>query len=211
MKPITPNQLRSARMFLGWTQKKLCTQLGVSIPTFAKWEADGHYVPENKIELIREIFDNQDIEFIEDKGFFKRASEAKSYSGHQGIKTVFDKMYADLEQNRDLEVCAMGVNEGQFLKRLDFAEEHVNRMEVLKPRMRILKGASTSKHLQSYAEYRVTDPVYFHTAPVYLYGNKVILMSWGPLEAIVIENVAQYRCFKGIFEHLWANAKKAQG
>lgn len=208
MQTITPNQLRCARIFLGWTQRKLCTQLGVSIPTFAKWETDGNYIPESKIPLIKEIFDNHDIEFIEDKGVFKRSSETKSYSGHQGLKTVFDNMYTELEQNKDLEVCAMGVNESQFLKRLDFAEAHVSRMSSLKPRMRILKASPTSKNLQSYAEYRVTDPVYFHSAPVYIYGHKVILLSWGPLEAIVIENIAQYRSFKGIFEHLWSNAKE---
>lgn len=207
MQSLTPNQLRSARIFLGWTQKKFTSQLGICVATLAKWESDGGNIPENKISAIKEVFDKEDIEFIEDKGFFKRSPKTKSYSGISGIRTLFDNMYAELCQNKDLEVCVMGVEESHFFDRLDFAEHHTSRMQRLMPQMRVIKGPSKLKNLQSYAEYRISDTTYFDSTPVYIYGHKVVLMSWDPLDAIVIENSAHYRSFKALFELIWSNAR----
>lgn len=206
MQSITPDQLRSARIFLGWTQKELTSHLGISVPTLGKWELTGNHIPENKIQAIKEVFNNQDIEFIEDRGFFKRSSKVRNYSGNKGLRTLFDKMYSELQQNKDLDVCVMGAEEARFFEVLDFADIHTSRMQSLMPKMRVIKGPSQLKNLQSYAEYRITKPIYFESTPVYIYGNKVALISWDPLEGIVIENSAHYRSFKALFEHIWSNA-----
>jgi transcriptional regulator with XRE-family HTH domain len=206
---ITPNQLLSARTFLGWTKEHLTNQLNISTPTLARWEKDANCIPEKKMRIIKEVFGKQDIEFIEDKGFLKGTYISKNYSDISGLKTVFENMYDELNKTKGLEICAIGAEDSNFFEKLGFAELHTNRMQRLMPKMRVIKGPSTLKNLQSYAEYRIADIICFDATPIYIYNNKVILISWAPLEAIVIENMPYYLSFKALFENLWNNCKNS--
>lgn len=205
MQILTPKQLLSARVFLGLTQQHLATQLGISAPTLARWEKDGNKVPENKIPIIKLFFDNHNIEFFEDRGFFKRNTKAKSYYDKQGICDFLDSIYDELKQNKDLEICIMGVDEQQFLKRLNFASQYIHRIQQLTPKMRVIKGPLKSENLLRYQEYKIIEPTYLDPTPLCIYGNKVALINWEPLEVVITEETAHYKIFKNFFEQLWSN------
>lgn len=205
MQTLTPRQLLSARVFLGLTQQHLAVQLGISIPTMIRWEKDGNQIPENKIPIIKLFFDKHNIEFFEDRGFFRRNTRGKSYCDKQGICDFLDSMYYELKQNKDLEICILGVDEQQLLKRLDFASQYIRKIQHLNPNMRVIHGPLKSESLLRYQDYKIMEPARIDLTPICLYGNKVALIHWEPLEVVITEEPAHYQIFKNLFEQLWSN------
>ena len=49
---MTGRQLRNLRKRLGWTQEKAAEVCGVTVRTWARWEAGDHRVPESVARLL---------------------------------------------------------------------------------------------------------------------------------------------------------------
>jgi len=77
----------------------------------------------------------------------------------------------------------------------------------MKERIITYRGAKT--YGSKITEYRHFSKKDFHSAPVFIYGNKVVLISWFPtINLITIENENIATSFRKQFELLWKLAKK---
>ena len=58
-------------------------------------------------------------------------------------------------------------------------------------------------------EYRYLEEKQFNPTNTFIYGNKVVIVSWGtPVTAVMIENAGVATTYQGHFEHLWKIASK---
>jgi transcriptional regulator with XRE-family HTH domain len=204
MKPISGDQLRSARNFLGWTQQDLADRLNTVVQTVAKWEASLYAMPKKRSLEITRLFQQHNLHFNEDIGIFKCAAHVEHYRGAEALKKLFNTMHLELSLSKSKEVYVIGLNDSNLIQYTEFGRNHFKDMAHLNPKMRIIKPSPELENLQSYAEYR-TAPIP-HTHPIYIYGHKVIMISWDPIEIISIDSYTHSHQFKTLFEYIWSTA-----
>jgi transcriptional regulator with XRE-family HTH domain len=205
MKTITPAQIRAVRSFLGFSQKELAKKLSVSSSTITNWERDSYPIPINKMHSIFALLQEYEIQLIEDRGFEKKSNEIKVFSGQEGLKLFFDDLYNRLLSKSASEVCVFGVDISTFREKLDFADLHIKRMTELNPEIRAIIQTSSKGNLTSYAKYLAIPDKYFSPYPIYVFDNRIGILSWDPLEIIVHDNEKLAEAMKKIFNLVWFN------
>jgi transcriptional regulator with XRE-family HTH domain len=66
---ISIAQIRGARGLLGWSQQKLATEAGLSLPTIKRLEAQGTIrVSDDVRHAVRHAFESAGIRFIDENG-----------------------------------------------------------------------------------------------------------------------------------------------
>jgi hypothetical protein len=74
-------------------------------------------------------------------------------------------------------------------------------------RLLTFKGAKTFNH--PIAEYRFIDQKYFQPTPTFIYGNKIVLISWKPTTRLIfIESEELSDAFRKHFEALGVKQKR---
>jgi len=65
------------------------------------------------------------------------------------------------------------------------------------------------KNLAPTTQYRFLKETLFNPANTFIYGDKVVIVSWGtPVTATMIKNKGLFETYKNHFEHLWKIADK---
>ena len=60
------------------------------------------------------------------------------------------------------------------------------------------------KELAPTTHYRFLEEKQFNLANTFVYGNKVVIVTWGtPVMAVMIKNEAIAETYRNHFEHLW--------
>ena len=64
---ITGEQVKAARLLLGWSQSKLAAETGVTAATIAKFEEGKQRLPMLDVSVVRRMLSDAGIDFMEGK------------------------------------------------------------------------------------------------------------------------------------------------
>ncbi|MEK6825568.1 MAG: helix-turn-helix domain-containing protein [Nanoarchaeota archaeon] len=114
------------------------------------------------------------------------------------------------------EVLVTGIDDAKYQEALPiFMEQYFRDLRIYKIKERILTLQKKDvfqfdKKTAPTTEYRYLEEKQFNPANTFIYGSKVVLVSWGtPVTAVMIENAGVAATYKGHFEVLWKiSAKK---
>jgi HTH-type transcriptional regulator, sugar sensing transcriptional regulator len=108
------------------------------------------------------------------------------------------------------EVLGLGVDDSQYMDIDDIGLKIYYRdAEASGMNERFLTHEKAKTFGSPIAKYKYIDSKYFQPTPIFIYGNKIVMVNWKPtLRLIYIESNEISDAFKKHFEALWAIGKK---
>lgn len=137
-------------------------------------------------------------------------TKVEIFKGKEGLKYFLK----DIIRNKK-EVLITGIDDARYNEELSyFMPQYFRDLKKNKIRERVItikkKGVFLfDKKEASTTEYRYLEAKNFNPTNNFIYGNKVVIVSWGtPITAIMIENKEIAKTYSMHFEHLWKIADK---
>lgn len=207
----TIEQIKAARALIGWNQKDLAEQAGLSQTGIARIENGTHQPNSQTVDKIVRAFERAQIEFIGERGVKKKKTEIKTLSGTSGYLAFFDDVYETIKEKGG-NIVISGVEEDSFSKYFpDNGDMHRNRMAKLNNyTMQCLICEGDYNFVSSnYCEYRWTPKEAFEAVPFYIYGDKVAFMDFenDEVDIYIMAHKKIVSSFRKRFALQWENAK----
>lgn len=160
---------------------------------------------ENKSEVIEQILPELEaMTFIP-----KEDTIVEVFKGKEGLK-YFLKDIIKLKK----EVLISGINDSKYEELIPiFMKQYFRDIKRFKIKERVITLNQKdvflfSKDTAPSTEYRFLDQKQFNPTNTFIYGDRVVIVSWGtPVTAIMIKNNEIAETYRGHFEKLWVIAK----
>lgn len=179
-----------------------------------------NYVIKNSVKYYKATHPNKLLDFVKEKEesvkeilpnliklseFQKEEFKVEVYKGVEGFKTVLNDI---LRVGQDL--VLFGVDEVKFKERFPILMENFFKKEEEKGiKERLLTSESTKfTFKKKTTHYRFISDEFFNPTPTIVYGNKMVIMIWEPLNIIMIENSDLADSYNKYFNLLWNIAKE---
>ncbi len=201
------HQLKAARTLLGWSQKTLARQAGLSLPALANLERGAVKSRPQTLQRLRHALEQAGVEFIEGPGVRLRGEpfEFHKYSG----KYFIDDITRDIEENLfpPDEVCGIGIDELNFRKySSDQDRAYIEHIVKHKIRQRFISPHS-QKIMYNTQYYRFLPRDVIGNIFWFTYADRLILINWRkPAQALWIRNPSIAETYKRQFEIMWKMA-----
>lgn len=209
---ISPKELRSARVYLDWSQDDLAERSGLAVSTIRNIEA-GTTVPSGKSAQALERAFAEYIDFLPNGGFQPRQETVKIYKGRAGFIDFLWNVH-DTVKAVGGEICVSNVDEKDFFFWLgkEPAQKYKDAMALLEKNFYfkvIIKEGDDYFAAGKYAEYRWIAAEEFSNVPFYVYGDKLaIILFEKEVSVYVLENKNIADAYRIQFNTLWMRSKK---
>lgn len=140
----------------------------------------------------------------------KETTRIEVIRGKNAVRFVLKDVLKTVHKND--EVCIFGVDEKKFIGVVDefTIRRHMLLLREKKISERLLAREGETVFLSGpQSRYRVIPEKFFNPNPIYVYGNKAVIIIWGnPDHVLFIENKALADSYRKQFNLLWKIAKK---
>ena len=206
---INHEQIRAARAILDWSTADLAKVTGLTVNGLNKIER-GHVGPQkNSLEKIQAAFEKAGIEFLPDSGVRRKNNIIFVDESEDCVFKMLTDSYEVL-LNTGEEILIAHLNDAAIIEHLG-TEVFMN--FIRKRRAAGITGRYLVKEndpgiTPPYHEYRIIPDNLFSTYPFFIYGPKVVLISWKPSLCTIFINDARFaESARKLFELAWLNAK----
>lgn len=200
-KATLPSRLKELRRRAGLTQEELAREAKVPYTTLIKVESG--VIKNPSIGVIAAVSKALGVEME------SIAMPVTVLQGKNAVSQVLDDVYESLKASGG-EVLISGVDEKKFLVADKKAiTSHIKRLAEngITEKILVREGDSTFFPGQQ-SLYRWIPERLFTPTPIYVYGNKVAMIVWGPPEQIIIiQNPALADAYRKQFLLIWETAK----
>ena len=210
---ISIEQIKAARVLLGWGQVELARASGISLPALGNLER-GAVVPRLKtITAIQKALEDSGIEFIDGPGVRRQNEPLKieMLEGADAISRLFEDFYVTLRRAGG-ELLVRGVTEQKFLKcvrePLLLYLRRTSRLKRIRTRFLVCEGDAHFIGKRETALYRWVDREFFWNVPSYIYRDKYAVLLWGPpLRVVITQNPSLAETYRKQFDADWKRAQ----
>ena len=205
---ISTKQIRAARALLDWTQQDLAERSGLTRQSIKNIETSISRPRKETIHDIQAALELSGIEFLSGDGVRIKDANINVLHGEEGIKALFDDIYETCAGNKR-DILIANNEEPTHLSEdlLAYLNKHLERLEKLGVKERILCKEGDSNFLSSWILYRWVPEKHHTNTPTIVYGNKLAMLTWGPPSKITIISDPQYaQSFRNLFEFTWERA-----
>ncbi|MCD8520539.1 MAG: helix-turn-helix domain-containing protein [Alphaproteobacteria bacterium] len=186
---LTPQQIASARIYLGLTQEDLARHIGRSRVTIAKIEQGESAGSSTVLEEIRIFCESQGLEFLDHEGIRRKPAGVLIFEGREGF-AAFRKDVLTRASQGESDICISGVDDRLFD---EWGQGEVNdsyrkamaSLPGLQCRVLTRKGDSHFS-ASAFAEYRWGDEGDFGDFPFYIYGKKTAMLVFEPGNVFIL-------------------------
>lgn len=206
----TIEQIRAARALIGWSQKDLADNSGLSQTGIARIENGTNHPNSSTIAKITAAFDKVDVEFIGDSGVRKRTGEVRTLRDEDGFKEFMNDVYR-VAKEAGGEICIFNGKPDMFYKWLgkDWYEYHSKRMFAIKDKFAlkiIIKSGDSMMIAGSFAEYRWFPEELFNEQTIYVYGNKLAFLTFSDdsVDIKIMDQKEFANSFRVLFDIAWS-------
>lgn len=140
----------------------------------------------------------------------KEDTSIEVFRGKEGLKYFLK----DIIKTK-MEVSITGIDDAKYNETLPiFMEQYFRdiKRKKIKERIITLKKKNIflfDKKLSPTTEYRFLEEEEFNPTNTFIYGDKIVIVSWGnPITATMIKNKQVAKTYRNHFEHLWKIASK---
>ncbi len=132
------------------------------------------------------------------------------FKGNEGLKYVLKDVIKTKK-----EVLLTGIDDEKYQQALPiFMQQYFRDLKNNKIKERIITAKKKNiflfdKKLAPTTEYRYLESKQFNPTNTFIYGNNVVIVTWGtPVSAVMIKNKQVAETYRNHFEHLWKIADK---
>lgn len=207
MDTISPKQCRAARALLDISRADLSEISTVSSAAIGGFETEATEPRSASIALIRAALEGKSIEFLDEDGVRMRRNTIRTYRGNKAHRQLLDEIYAD-HKSEGGEILIKGVRERQWEDGDDkaFLENHLNRLKQADITERMLVAEDADFFAAPRHWYRKIPNKYFTPHTMWIFKNKIAMVSWGDIETLtIIEDKSLYRAETLLFNCVWEN------
>jgi len=207
----TGRQIIAARGLLGWNQKDLAHELGMTASAVASIESETNRSGKT-LEKIERIFDRVGIEILTNGGVQPK-QDFSIYTGQKGFLSFTDDVY-ETAKTFGGEICVSNVNEQNF-REIMGKEAALSYMESMKKAHEhqdfnfkiIIQEGDDFWAASKYAEYKWASKEQFSDVPFYVYGDKLaIILFQDEVKVYVIHERNVAKAYRIMFDLQWNRA-----
>ncbi len=197
-------QLAAARAMLGWSQKELSSRTNITAEAINRIERGEIENPRvSTIEAIKQIFEENGIEFLDQSGVRFKSNKIREISGEDCCLKLLDDVFYTLKSGEEL--------------LLIYSDDKLSPPEVNDSYRRIRKAGIKMRQLVeednnylmgSLEEYRYIPKKYYSNEGMVVYGNKIASFLKEHQKVILIEDKDLSLAIKHLFELIWSITKK---
>ncbi len=169
------------------------------------------------LEEKKKVLEEQEVEvdkilpdLLEMQKAPKEDTRVEVFKGKEGLKYFLK----DILKTKK-EVLVTGIDDKRYEQELPiFMKQYFRDLKNQKIKERIITIKRQdiflfNKTMAPTTEYRFLEEEQFNPTNTFVYGNKVVIVSWGtPVTAIMIQNKQTADTYRNHFEHLWEIASK---
>ena len=197
-------RIKEFRAGAGLTQESLAKKAGIPYTTLIKVESGAIKNP--SIKVITNITRTLGVPV---ESLTNHEGIVKTIEGKDSIAKILDDVYATLKGSGG-EVFISGIDERKFLEADKKAIlSHIERLAKAGITERLLAREGDSFFFAgSQSIYRWVPENLFNPTPIYVYGEKVAMIVWGPYQqVIIIQNPVLADAYRKQFLFIWERAK----
>ncbi len=197
-------QLAAARGMLGWTLKELSEKTNITIEAINKFERGEVDSPrKSTIQAIRQAFEGEGIEFIDQSGVRKRDDTFQIFTGNDPYLQLLDFIFMKLK------------NSGQEIL-FSYIDNSKSPPEILDSDIRMrrngLKFRCLTEEANNYCvfpleEYRWVPKQYFNNNTQVVFLDYVATMINGNEKCFIIKNESYAATMRNAFNYIWIMGK----
>jgi transcriptional regulator with XRE-family HTH domain len=197
-------QLAAARAMLGWSQKELSSRTNITAEAINRIERGEIENPRvSTIETIKQIFEENGIEFLDQSGVRFKSNKIREISGEDCCLKMFDDIFYYLK--KDDELLLIGVDERLSPSKIRDAVRRIRKAGI---KMRNLTEESNTYLMGELDEYRYLPKEYYQNEGLLVYGNKIASFLSDVGKVIIIEDKDLASSIKNLFNFIWSITKK---
>ncbi|MFH0818609.1 MAG: helix-turn-helix transcriptional regulator [Patescibacteria group bacterium] len=198
------SRIKELRNINNYTQEFLAHKAGISYSSLIKIESGA--VKNPSINIIEKISHALEVQM---ENITSQSSIVKILNEEDCISKLLDDVYFTLLKNKG-EVFISGIDESKFLKlNKKLIMAHIRRLTKAKIKERLLSRDGDINFFSGpQSIYRWVPENMFNPTPIYVYGNKLAIIVWGPpQQVVIIENFALADAYRKQFLFIWERAK----
>ncbi|MCD8566747.1 MAG: helix-turn-helix domain-containing protein [Alphaproteobacteria bacterium] len=205
---ITVEQCRAARGLLGWTQGDLAKACGLSKTAINNFEKGNGDIKRVSLEAVRQAFEREQVEFLEDNGLRRRSEAFVIMKGSAVFEDLLDDIIASLSRvsgEEDAEVLALAIDD-RFLRHAapDKVLEYLQALEKLNVTQRVLYVPGYDSFMGPERQSRWIDREILNLAPMtFIYADKVAWPLWGDAMILTIQSADINAAERKRFDFIW--------
>lgn len=205
MKILTPSQCRAARAILDINRNQLAELSSVSAPAIGNFETGQAEPRAQSLAQLRLALEAAGVEFLDTDGVRERRAHIRTYEGKDIHRQLLDEIYNDLKDAGG-EILIKGLNEDRWASGDDevFLKYHIDRLLASNVTERLLVSEEHTLEVVHKHWYRKIPKEYFSNQTVWIFKNKIGIVSWGDIEKlIIIESPELYHSEVRQFNCIW--------
>jgi len=221
---IDAKQLRAARALLDWKTSDLSiktAELAKQMPEFGKKtsitvnainkiERGTVHGRRDTMETLQKVFEDAGIEFLPNSGLRLKDRVILTFEGDGAQQSLLDDVYQTLAKTGG-EVLIAHVDEEIAISNLseEFLSKHIERLNAANITERMLIRVGDNTVVTNQDSYRMIPEEFFIPTPMFIYGDKLALLSWKPSIRVAILNDARFaESARRLFNFAWENAQR---
>jgi transcriptional regulator with XRE-family HTH domain len=213
---LTPSQCRAARGLLDWSQPDLASRCDIHIQTISSFEKSLTTPSKRTLKKISDVFESQNIEFLESDGLRRKESPIICMRGRDGFQAFLDDVYNTAIEygtsEKPVEIYLSNVHHLNWIKWMgeDLWHNHVDRMTRDKALMDvriIVREGDKNFPAAAYSKYKWVPEKIFNEKSFYSYHNKLAFLNFqhDDVEITIIQQVDFANGYRQLFLAMWDN------
>jgi len=209
---ISSGQIKAARALLDWSQDDLANETNLSIATIRKLEL-GHISPRcSTTSVIRKVFENSGIEFLDSEGVRRRQEDVAIFQGIEGRTSFMEDMEQTTRKNGgEIMIvvtsalnlyCLCGAKTSQLLEDMATKNNSLHIKVILTDNCNIPVSMPQ-------LEYRYLSTNYVDPMPFCVYGDKYAMLSLREnrvMKIVSVQSASAAQSSRRQFHSMWEKA-----
>ena len=205
---LTGPQIAAAIALSGLTQEGLAAEAKLGRNTLTKIIKETAVYREDTIQKIRSVLELRGIEFTTGSGVRKKDRIVETYEGEGANKKLVEDLYDTLQKTGG-EILIAHLDEGDSIKNLELSwlAEQIRKRKEAGITHRLLVQTDDPNLIPPLDSYRCIPKEFFSPYPLYIYGNKLALVSWEPSPRVVVVDDEHFaESARKLFNFIWKHA-----
>lgn len=197
-------QLAAARAMLRWSQKELSSRTNITAEAINRIERGEIENPRvSTIETIKQIFEENGIEFLDQSGVRFKSNKIREISGEGFYLKTLDDIFYTLKSGDEL--LMLCTDDKVSSPEVNDSYRRIRKAGI---KMRQLVEEGNAYLMGSLEEYRYISKKYYHNNVTLIYGNKIATVLGHEAKIIIMEDYDFAFALKNLFNFIWSITKQ---
>lgn len=195
---ITGRQIRAARALLDWTAVDLAEKSGLTRETVSRIEAEVVKGKEDSVDRIRNVFDANGVEFLDQSGVRQKSDRVREIEGSDCYARLLDEIFYLLD--KDEEFLVAWADETLSPDAVHGAYQRIVNKGILYRKL-IRQG---NRHICGPLDwYHYVDPNYYQNATAVFFRDKSAYLTEDWKKVVILKDRSLAEANKNFFNMIW--------